>query len=35
MTNRMLFKIIGGSILVGIVVGFAIIGFLYTLGVKV
>jgi hypothetical protein len=34
-TNRMLFKIIGGSILVGIVVGFAIIGFLYTLGVKV
>lgn len=34
MTNRMLFKIIGGSVVVGIVVGFAIIGFLYTLGVE-
>lgn len=34
MTNRMLFKIIGGSVVVGIVVGFAIVGALYMMGVE-
>lgn len=34
-TNQLLFKIVGGAVLIGIVVGFAVIGLLYTLGVKV